>query len=167
MTVELTTEQLAAELERRQQTEQQEQERQAAVLREAQQDWSRAVLDAHKQREAELEAEGNASMAAAEKAISEGDLTGAYFNYTGWHASRQARYYLRTAAQSAKNRVPDYSGGHVVDLRIVDSDFHGWLNNQVHKLAERDGAKRVEEILGADIPTNYEEAKAWLESNQG
>lgn len=166
MTVELSTQELAAELARRQQTEQQEQQRQADTIREAQQDWSRALLTAHKEREAELEAEGTASMAAAEKAISEGDLAGAYFNYTGWHAARMARYYLRTHAQSAVNRVPDYRGGNITDLRIVDSDFHGWLNNQVHKLAERDGAARFEEILGADIPTNYEGAKAWLDGNQ-
>lgn len=166
MTIELSTEELAAELVRRQQQEQQEQERQTAVIREAQQEWSRELLRAHKAREQQLEDEGTASMEAAEKAISDGDLTGAFLHYTGWHASRQARSYLRSSAQSAINRVPGYAGPNIMDLRMVDADFQSWLNQQIHRLAERDGSNRAEEIIGAELPTSYDEATAWLESNR-
>lgn len=167
MTIKLSTEELAAELDRRQQDQEAEAAHQAETLREAQQEWSKALLRVFKAKESQLEEEGAASMKAAEESIREGDLAGAYFKYTGYHASRMARYNLRGAAQSSINRVPGYDGPNINDLRTIDSDFPDWLNNQVHRLAERDGSARFEEILGADIPTNYEDAKAWLESNRG
>ena len=167
MTTELTTEQLAQELERRQQAEQEEQQRQAETLRAAQQAWSADLLLVYKNKELQLEEEGTASMAAAEKALGEGDLTGAYFNYTGWHSSRAARYQMRTAAESAVQRVPDYNEGIISPLRWVAPDFPTWLNEQCSKLADRDGHKRYEELLGRDIPVTYPEAAAWLEANRG
>lgn len=166
MTTELSIDQLAAELERRRREQEAEQQRQADILREAQKEWSADLLKVHKAMSQQLEAEGNAAMAAAEAAISDGDLTTAYFNYTGWHASRSARYHLNSTAQSAANRV-DFKGYTIPDFRIVDSDFGTWLNQQVHRLADRDGAARFEELMGAEIPTSYEEAAAWLEANRG
>lgn len=165
MTTNLET--LRAELAAAEAEAQAEQQRQAGVLREAQKEWSADLLRLHKQREQQLEDEGNASMDAAAQALRDGDLPAAYFNYVGWHASRSARQRLRSEAQSAVNRVPEHQGGTVPDLRIVDVNFTDWLNTQGEKIASSQGADRYEEILGADIPTNYEDAKAWLEANRG
>jgi hypothetical protein len=167
MTVELTTEQLAQELDRRRQQDQQDQQDQAATIQTAQKDWSKALLNVHKAKDQQLEEEGHASMAAAEKALQDGDLAGAYFNYIGWHASRWARIHLRADAQSSVNRVPEYTGPAIPDLRIIDVQFPEWLNEQGGKLATGNGADRYEEILGAGIPTSYEEATAWLEADRG
>jgi hypothetical protein len=166
MTIELTTEQLAQELERRQQQEAQDQQHQAATIEAAQEEWSRELLKTYKAREEELEEDGRASMEAGEKAAQAGDLAGAFIGYTGWHAARMGRYYLRLAAQSAVNRVPDYTGPHISDLRLVDVAFSEWLNDQAAKLSAHNGADKYEATLGAEIPTNYEEATAWLNAQQ-
>lgn len=167
MTIKLSTEELAAELSRRQQQEQEEQQHQTDAIRQAQQDWSEAILKAHKAREDQLEEEGRTSMAAAEKAVQDGDLAAAFLGYTSWHSSRMARYYLRLAAQNAVNRVPNYNGPAIPDLRLIDVAFPEWLNEQCSKLSSRNGAERYEATLGAEIPTSIEEAEAWLKAKQG
>ncbi|MBX7445460.1 MULTISPECIES: hypothetical protein [unclassified Arthrobacter] len=167
MTAELSIQELQAEIERRQREEVAEQQRRASVLQEAQIDWSRALLKSHKAREQELEEAGSAAMKAGEQAVRGGDLAAAFQGYTTWHASRMARYHLRSAAQSAINRVPDYRGSNIPDLRIVDVTFHEWLNEQCSKLATSNGADLYEQTVGAEIPTSYEEAAAWMEANRG
>lgn len=166
-TTELTTEELAQELARRQEQEAQDQRQQADTIRTAQHEWSKKLLNVHKAKDEQLEEEGRASMAAAEKALQAGDLAGAYVGYIGWHASRWARIHLRFDAQSSVNRVPEYTGPNIPDLRIVDVQFPEWLNEQGGKLAAAKGADHYDEILGGGIPTNYEEAAAWLEAHRG
>lgn len=167
MTIKLSTEELAQELESRRQQEQAEGQRRADVVTAAQKEWSKEILRTYKETETKLEEDGAAAMVAAEKAVTAGDFSGAFAGYTNWHASRWARYYLRSAAQNSISRVPGYTGPAIPDLRIADVKFPEWLNSQCERLSSRNGADMFEDAMGPEIPTSYEDAAAWLEMNHG
>ncbi|MHA7298221.1 hypothetical protein [Pseudarthrobacter sp. MDT3-1] len=167
MTIKLTTEELAQELESRRQQEQAEGQRRAGVVTAAQKEWSKEILRTYKETETKLEEDGAAAITAAEKAVTDGDFSGAFTGYTNWHASRWARYHLRSAAQNSINRVPEYTGATPPDLRIADVKFPEWLNSQCERLAQRNGITSYEDAIGPEIPTSYEDAAAWLETNHG
>ncbi|WP_104062735.1 hypothetical protein [Arthrobacter sp. 4R501] len=167
MTIKLSTEELAQELESRRQQEQAEGQRRADVVTAAQKEWSKEILRTYKETETKLEEDGAAAITAAEKAVSDGDLAGAFIGYTNWHASRWARYHLRSSAQASINRVPEYTGPTPPDLRIADVKFPEWLNSQCERLAQRNGINSYEDAIGPEIPTSYEDAAAWLEASHG
>ncbi|WP_104061112.1 hypothetical protein [Arthrobacter sp. 4R501] len=167
MTIKLSTEALAQELESRRQQEQTEGQRRADVVTAAQKEWSKEILRTYKETETKLEEDGAAAMVAAEKAVTDGDLSGAFTGYTNWHASRWARYHLRSSAQASINRVPEYTGPAIPDLRVADVKFPEWLSSQCERLASLNGAEMFEDAIGPEIPTNYEDAAAWLEASHG
>lgn len=167
MTLELTTEQLHQELTRRQEEGHQEQQRQAAVTQAAREAWAVHTIAKHEALEKQLEDDGAASMDAAIRAVQDGDLAAAFIGYTEWHASRWARNHLRNATQSAINISPGTTARELPNLRIVDVSFNDWLNEQCATLASKNGVGKFEDAAGPGIPTNYEEATAWMEGNHG
>lgn len=167
MTIKLSTEELAQELESRRQEEQTEGQRRADVVTAAQKEWSKEILRTYKETETKLEEDGTAAMVAAEKAVTDGDFAGAFTGYTNWHASRWARYHLRSAAQNSINRVPEYTGPTPPDLRIADVKFPEWLNTQCERMASRNGADMFEDAIGPEIPTDFAAATAWLDARNG
>lgn len=163
MTIELSTEELAQELARRQQADSAEQERRADALREAQDAHARHVLNTHQAHDARLIEEGREHQDAAVQALRDLDLNAAFAHYTKWKATRIIRSDIRTAAQNAAVRLQDPRP--LVDIRDVLETFNDWVARETSgmnrpELLLADG--RAEELLGAQ-PLTYED----LEANHG
>lgn len=162
-TIKLSTEELAAELARREQAQTAEQERQAAVLAEAQQAWARDVISRHITLDQQLEEEGKQHAEAATAAAKAMDLSEAFKAYSMYLATRHARARLRSHAQGAAN-LSGYAGRILPDLSWVQPTFAEFLdqNSPVTTLGED-----IAWTHASEQPTSYEEAAAWLENNHG
>lgn len=162
-TIKLSTEELAAELTRREQDQAAEQERQAAVLAEAQQAWATDVIGRHIDLDQQLEAEGKQHYEAAVDAAKAMDLSKAFESYSTYLATRHARARLRSNAHGAAN-LSGYAGRILPDLSWVQPTFAEFLdqNSPVSELGEEIAWTHTKEQ-----PTSYEEATAWLEANRG
>lgn len=163
MTTDLSTEELTAELARREQAQVAEQERQARVLAEAQQAWAKDAISRHIELDQQLEEEGKKHAAAATTAAKAMDLSAAFESYSLYLATRHARARLRSHAQGAAN-ISEYTGRILPDLSWIQPTFAEFLdqNSPVSELGEKIAGSHTTEL-----PTSYEEAAAWLEANHG
>lgn len=163
MTTDLSTEELTAELARREQAQIAEQERQAAVLAEAQQAWAKQVISRHIEIDQQLEDEGKQHSDTAIDAAKTMDLSKAFEAYSLYLATRHARARLRSHAQGAAN-ISGYTGRILPDLSWIQPTFAEFLdqNSPVSQLGEELAWTHTTEQ-----PTSYEEATAWMEANHG
>lgn len=154
----LTAEQLRAELARIEALENAELARRAAVLQERKDAFDQHVLDTWKQIEDEISEEAKQHMAGASQAVLEGDLSTAFRLYSLWHASRAARYQLRTAAENAASRLGVVvNGTHM--LREVNFSFTTFLDSEGDRAANHHGNTAFEQIYG-EFPLTYEDVAA-------
>ncbi|MCU1639713.1 MAG: hypothetical protein JWL94_2360 [Microbacteriaceae bacterium] len=163
MTIELTTEQLAAELERRRQQEQQDQQHRADALREAQDNHARRVLDAYETLDAQLTSEGRQHQDAALRALRDLDLNAAFARFTQWKATRIIRQDIRDSTRSAAARLNDPRI--IPELRDALEPFNEWLARETTGMSRPElflAEGRADELLGTQ-PLTYED----LEANSG
>lgn len=133
----LSTEDLAAELARRQQDQEAEAAHQAAELKAAQHDYYRNALAMHRELDEQLGAEGMDHLTSSRAALQELDLNAAFAGFTKWKATRITRDEIRSAAQSAAAVLATGEAA-LTPLRDVNQTFTEWLH------IETSGAHRPE-----------------------
>ncbi|MGO4143458.1 hypothetical protein AB4Y77_00085 [Paenarthrobacter sp. YAF11_1] len=160
MTIEASTNELHAELERRAAEQQQEAERRAEVLATAKRAWDEEILDRYPTIEDELQEAAKRHQDNAAQAIKDLDVNKAFAEYTHFHASRLARFHVRAAAQNANLRHGT-DGTIITDLRFVEFDFVGFLKSNADRVVDDIGAQIAEGYNAWSQPSSYEEAVAY------
>lgn len=143
MTTELSTQELAAELARREAVAAAKAAADAARLREAQDAYDRHVLATYKSLEQQQADEGQVHLEAARAGLDALDLNAAYAGFCKWKASRIIRSDIRTAAQTAQRRQANEVT--LADMREVNQTFMEWLQ------LETSGFNRPEDAAAAGI----------------
>ncbi|WP_336649678.1 hypothetical protein [Kocuria rosea] len=137
--------------------EAQREQTKADAVRKAQEEQDARVLDRWRQEDERIHEEGEQAQRAAVAAVHAGDLQAAYNGYTAWLASRALRNLVRSNAHNAATRLGINSAPGLHDLRAIDYDFAGFINDnspaRVAALAADEYAARFD----GTYPTSWED----------
>lgn len=150
----MSAEELAAELARKQQAQAAEQAERAQRIEDARKAWAEATWTSHADREEDLKAKGEGAREAFSQAVRVSDLSAAF---AAWIDERSARY----AQESARNKTKAAAGilgeriDHIPDLRWYDPDFLRRLEEEADKQARANGYDLADELV-PDAPTEVQ-----------
>ncbi len=150
----LTTDDLAKEVARREAEAQREQRERAQQLEAARKAWAAQTWAQHAQTEEKLQECGQRAREQFTAAVQAADLLAAF---AAWMDERSARY----ARESARNKVVQAGTAlgervdHIPDLRWYDPDFLKRLEEEADKHARTIGYDLADEIV-PDAPTEVE-----------
>lgn len=153
--INFSNEELAAELERRQQAEQAEAARRAQAVEDAQTAWHQRIAAGAVQNEKALELKGQTAAEKATEAIKAGNLDEAFREFCIYQATRTARAMFRSQANSSYTLTgsthPKFS-----DLSYTQMPFAEFLEHERSKVVSIHGEEMMLDLLG-EMPTSYED----------
>lgn len=150
--IKLSTEDLAAELARREQEEAATAQATAAALQAAQDAYDQRILTDYTSTDTSLTDQAQDAMTAARAALSSGDLPAAYAGYHKWHVARAARAALAELRNNAATR----QNHHIEQVhvpRAVDVTFDAWIQLEAPPLIHAAGHDAIEAHFG-EFPTS-------------
>lgn len=151
----MTAEELATELARRQEAQAAEAAERAQRLEDARKAWAEQTWNGREQTEAELQERGAKAREAFSAAVRAADLPGAFAAWIAERSARYARESVRNKTVNAGRAIGDEQANHLADVRWYDPDFLRRLEDEADKHARANGYDLADEIV-PDAPSEVE-----------
>lgn len=151
----LTADELAAEVARREAEAQAEAAAHAQRLEDARRTWAAETWAGREQTEADLIQRGQDAREAFTAAVKAADLPAAFAAWMRERSARYARESVRNKTVNAGHAVGDSQANHLPDVRWYDPDFLRRLEDEADKHARTVGYDLADELV-PDAPTEVE-----------